>query len=541
VKIYDKNNKLIKKYKHNKFNKRLILGGEVSGDAGFEYLLLPEVEPPFRVEFYYKQKSNFSMFYPVWTPLDDEYQSLLSSTLTVFDKTKTNLRYKGFNISKPQFRETKNHNLYQWKLKNIKPAKLERFNSKFEDYLPKVSLAAKEFEIDGYTGSMSDWNSIGKWINKLNEGRSDFENDQLIEIKSIVNDTDTKFEKVKKVYKYLQNNTRYASIQLGIGGWMPFKASFVHKKKYGDCKALTFYTKSMLDVLDIQSYYTLVRAGSDASEVQKDFPNVGFNHAFLMVPVDKDTIWLECTSQSMPFGYISNFTDDRYVLVVKEDGGELIKSKKFDYTENISQVNAEINIDNDGKSFVVLQNKMKGLAIDKNHFFYYTSERKDEQKKWLLNQYDFGGLNVNKFKVSPVSDSIIPETGFEVEMQISDFASVVGDNIIFKPYIFNKLPYNKIKSKLRVRDFYVRRSFSQVDKIVIHTNFNSNVNIKPFDLNTEFGSYSISVTKENNVLVFNRKLIILAGEYSKSKFKEFRSFINKIIKKDNQKIVLEKL
>ena len=60
----------------------------------------------------------------------------------------------------------------------------------------------------------------------------------------MVNETDP-IEKAKIVYKYMQEKTRYISVQVGIGGFKPMLAKDVDRLGYGDCKALSNYTKAL--------------------------------------------------------------------------------------------------------------------------------------------------------------------------------------------------------------------------------------------------------------------------------------------------------
>ena len=68
---------------------------------------------------------------------------------------------------------------------------------------------------------------------------------------------------------------------------------------------------AMLKEAGIKGYYTIIMAGKNAPEVIPDFPNDQFNHIIVAVPNNRDTLWLECTSQTNPFGYLGHFTGDR--------------------------------------------------------------------------------------------------------------------------------------------------------------------------------------------------------------------------------------
>jgi hypothetical protein len=79
----------------------------------------------------------------------------------------------------------------------------------------------------------------------------------------------------------MQMNTRYISIQLGIGGLQPFDAAFVAKNAYGDCKALSNYMYSLLKEINIKSCYTQIKAGAGEYFFMPDFSTDQFDHIIL--------------------------------------------------------------------------------------------------------------------------------------------------------------------------------------------------------------------------------------------------------------------
>jgi transglutaminase-like putative cysteine protease len=127
--------------------------------------------------------------------------------------------------------------------------------------VPGVWTAPATFEMDGYKGDFSSWQKVGEFDNLLNKGRETLPPRVVNEIQTLVKGETTQEAKVKKVYEYLQQHTRYISIQLGIGGLQPFEASLVAEKGYGDCKALSFFTKAMLKTIGIESHYASIKAG----------------------------------------------------------------------------------------------------------------------------------------------------------------------------------------------------------------------------------------------------------------------------------------
>lgn len=108
---------------------------------------------------------------------------------------------------------------------------------------------------------MASWNDFGKFIASLNKGRDQLPENIKVKVDELTRGVSDPLEKIIRLYGFMQQNTRYISIQLGIGGWQPFSAEFVGQKGYDDCKALTNYMQSLIKHAGIKSYYALIKSG----------------------------------------------------------------------------------------------------------------------------------------------------------------------------------------------------------------------------------------------------------------------------------------
>jgi len=101
------------------------------------------------------------------------------------------------------------------------------------------------------------------------------------------------------------------------------------------------------------------------------------------------------------------------------------------------------------------------------------------------------------------------------------------------------VPPRYAKRKLPVE---LDRGFTDIDeyKINLPESFIPEFLPDKVVIDNQFGNYEMSVSKtSDSELVYNRKLIINKGKYSKEDYKAFREFYLEIVKNDKQKIVLK--
>ncbi len=541
--VYDAVGNEIKKIKRKDFRDHAVIdNATMFSDSRVMYLDYTPIQYPFTIVYESSVATPNTAFIPQWLPLDSYFVSIENAELNVFvDQSlgfrKREFNFAGFNVS-PVSRTTTG---IKYVAKNIPAQKPEPYSPTIPNIFPRVMMALDKFHLEGVDGDGTTWTEFGKWFNdKILRGTTELPQETKHKMIQLVGNETDPIKKARIIYDFVQQKSRYVSIQEGIGGWKPMPAEDVDRLGYGDCKALTNYTLALLQAVGVEAYYTRLWAGSEKRDVVRDFVAMQSNHVILAIPQGSGYIFLECTSQIDPFGYQGTFTDDRDVLIMKPDGAEIARTTSYG-----DAANKQISI---GKYSILANGDLTGsIAI--------ASEGTQYSKKFNLERLPPSDRDSHyKSYWNTVGNLMLKDVAFKndknnirftenAKIEAADYGKLSGNRMLVVVNAFNRLSGNLKRIKDRKTAFEVDRGFYDSDEIeiAIPDGFSIEALPSPIQLQTNFGEYKTEVViKSDTLLLYKRTLLLKTGTYDKSEYEDFRKFWDQISRNDYAKMVLLK-
>jgi len=536
--VYDASGKLIKKLKASEIYDQSSHDGMYS-DNRFKSIDLSQSTYPYTVVIEYQKDYKFLYHIDGSTFIPDEKVSVQAASYQLIYPPAIAPRYKAYNIDIQPKKETLQNGSESltWTFKNLKPITFEPLGEKL-DVIPYITAAPSTFEFEGYSGNMDTWTAFGNWIGTLNKGRDILPEPTKQKVKELTASLKSDEEKIKAIYEFLQNRSRYVSIQLGIGGYQPFEASVVDKVGYGDCKALSNYTVSLLAEAGIKAYYVLINAGEYADELEEDFPSSQFNHATVCVPNGKDTVWLECTSQTNPYGYAGRFTGNRKALAITENGAQVVRTPVYTADQNIQTTSADVYVEANGNAKAKVETIYAGLQYENGHLDFYLGNQYDDQRKWIQKNTDIPSFDINSFTMKNVKEKS-PSAIVNLDLTLNRFASVSGKRIFITPNLMNRSTFVPEKVENRKTKVVRRLAYTDFDTVRYHVpeEIYPEYLPEPVKYKSRYGEYEASYKLDQGSLVYIRKMKMNKGTFPPESYQELIDFYKSVNKADNAKIV----
>lgn len=540
--IYNSFGYELKKIKRKDFRDQSVADGfSIYNDKRKLFLEYTPTEYPFTIVYNSEIETSNTAFIPSWYPIDDYYESVQNSKINIKFLPELGFKYKEINFNDDKIKKEINNNQMSYLVENLSALKYEELSPVFIKNNPSVLFGLDSFNFEGVKGNAKNWKDFGSWVyDKLLVGTETIPEATIQKVKLLVGDEKDPIEKAKIVYKFLQDRSRYVSIQLGIGGWKPMIASDVDRLGYGDCKALSNYARVLLNHVGVESFYTILYAGNNKENILDDFVSMQGNHAILSIPFGNDYISLECTSQTSPFGFNGDFTDDRYALIIKPSGGELIKTNEYNQQKSKQIIKGEYSLNEKGDLIANFKRISTGVQYDQKYFIKNKSQNEKEyyykeQFEWLQN------LKIHSTILKDDKDKI--EFIEDLSFSASNYSSNNG-SMLLAINALNRATYVPQRYRNRNNSFEIERGYLDEDEIEINLPRDYVIEAKPNDIqiNNKFGIYTmelkiISPTK----LLYKRSYLLNKGYYQKDEYENFRSFSEQVSKADNAKIILKRI
>jgi hypothetical protein len=530
--IYDAVGKEIGEVKESAIKDMGISTWQFFSDLRHKVFAFNYVTYPYTVSFDIEIRLNSSFDLPGWAPQYNFDCAVEKSFFSVHYPKHTGLHYKCYGIQNINIDSSDiNVNTLSASVSSLNAqSSPDVFTPRKRFRFPEVILSADTLLLDEYSGQCNSWKNFGLFVYNLNAGRDSLPEPTKKLVHELTDTCASKNEKIAILYKHLQQTTRYVCIQLGIGGWQTAKSKEVAEKGYGDCKGLSNYMKALLKEAGINSCLVLVYGGDKSNNtVVTDFPHSYFNHMILCVPDKADTVWLECTSQELPAGYLSQFTANRHVLLLTPDGGVLTRTPAYDDHSNRLERCVRLDLSSNNEYTGEITTTSCGYWYDMEKGLLAEGKSKVNDyfnKRFALKSYNFENLQYNNEKEGKIP--VIKET---LSVSGREMFSQTGDRLFLFPKTF-ECPVTIAGITEVVRDsFELFHDYLISDTTVIALADRYTAEKMPVDINLDFifASYHSKAILENG----NKVKIIVTyrqkeGIYPASVFADFKKISRQI-------------
>jgi len=197
--------------------------------------------------------------------------------------------------------------VYTWATSDIAKVKPEPLAADSNDVYQSVLVS-----------SPIEWSDIAKWYAALAKPNTVMSPFVAARVDSVVRGAHTRLDSIRAVHKWVSQDVRYVSIDLGMAGYQPHTPDHVLHTGFGDCKDKATLFVAALGKLGIEAYPVLLNS---TGGVRRDMPSIHqLDHEIAAVREGNRWQFVDLTAGATPYGELPIDEQGEFGLVVKPDG-----------------------------------------------------------------------------------------------------------------------------------------------------------------------------------------------------------------------------
>lgn len=405
-----------------------------------------------------------------------------------------------------------------------------------EDSMPPVS----EIDTAIMLSTFRAWDEIYNWWWKLAEDK--IKPDSAIEkaVAELTQGKDSDYEKIKAVYNFCAQKVRYVAVEYGQAGYEPHSAAEVFSNKYGDCKDKAVLLITMLKAAGFKAHPVLIGTKGTAA-LNQDFPTLTFNHAIAVMEFEGSSLFMDTTCETCALGDLPDADQNRDVLVIKDEGYEILRTPFFGPDNNrlVRETSIQINADES----IAVESKISSFGqfdqMQRFWFIYTQPQLIEEGLKQQIQSVSVGAQLID-YKIDNLDDLSTPVV-LNYSFNGPEFLISAEDIKMLPPLAELDTSIAAKGRRVYPIDLVVPETIEK--KVTIDLPSHLKLKYLPQGLrkDSEWFDFIVEYEFQEGRIVFYQKQTVKKTEIAQPEYPAFKSFLEELGRAVNKRVVLEKV
>ncbi|RZJ63851.1 MAG: transglutaminase domain-containing protein [Flavobacterium sp.] len=422
--------------------------------------------------------------------------------------------------------------------KNIKALKQEAYVGNVRNYLSilKHELAAVKMKNQEPKYYSTDWEAVSKKIYTHDDfGKQLGYKDYFAkDLDPLLKGATTNEQKMQVVYNFVKERMNWNENSRLFCDKGVKKA---YEARVGNSSEINIMLTAMLRHAGLNANPVLVSTRSNGVAL---YPTIAaYNYVIAALKTDSGFMLLDATSKNALPNVLPVRTLNWVGRLIQQDGST-VEIDLMPKTSSKEVMNISVAMDKDGK----ISGKTRDQYFDYNaHNFRenYAGTSKESYIEKLEKYYK--GIEISEYTVHNEKDLSKPVME-EYSFTHNNVSDVIGDKIYFSPMLFTVTASNPFKDD--TREYPIEFVFPQQDRYMVNITIPEGYKVeslpKPVTLMMEegIGSFKYNIVSKDNQVQLSVIYDINYATVSKDYYDTLKDFFQKMIEKQNEKIILKK-
>lgn len=387
-----------------------------------------------------------------------------------------------------------------------------------EPMMPPLAESLGHVHVSTY----KSWDDMGRWYWGLVKDQFSADDEVRRRVAEITKGATDEKAKIRAVYDFVVQKTRYVALEFGIHGFKPYRCAQIFARGFGDCKDKATLIVTMLKELGIPATIVVLRTGMRGDFETEPASLAPFDHAIAYVP-SIDT-YLDGTAEWTGSTELPAMDRGALALQINEGKPKLVHLPVPPATESVGSKRIEATVGTDGSAQIDWKVDIAGSSAGAwRTRFHAKATQKTRVQEDLSSELP--GIEIKEVSSNDLED-IEQKVQLKAKGKAPSYARKDGESWTVAVGAKEHMVRAWAPLSSRRRDMRIQALSTQENETIVRLPQGAKVVGPPraAEGKSPFGTYKVEVETNANVVRVKTTVALTKPRISAGEYSAFRAF-----------------